>query len=108
MFLYEFDNQLPIKTLSGLVIATNYIRVVYGGRGAYVEFSPSQIIVQVLHTSDIKHYYYIELQTLDNVKVYLQKHCVSYADYLLNMYYITPVALQNFRRTQNRYRIAEV
>ena len=108
MFLYKFTNQLPIKTLSGLTVATNYIRVVYGGRGAYVEFSPTQMIGQALHATNIKHYYYTELRTLDGVMVYLQKHCVNYADYLLSMYYISPMFLQNFRRTQSKYRVVEV
>ena len=108
MFLYEFDNQLPIRTLSGFVVATNYTRIVYGGRGAYVEFSPTQMIGQALHATNIKHYYYTELRTTDDVMVYHQKHLVNYADYLFDMYYISPAFLQNFRRTQNSYRIAEV
>ena len=108
MFLYKFTDNLPIKTLSGLSVATNYTRIVYGGRGAYVEFSLSQIVQQSLHTTDIKHYYYVELRTLDGVMVYLQKHRVNYADYLLSMYYISPMFLQNFRRTQSKYRVVEV
>jgi hypothetical protein len=107
MFLYKFTDNLPIRTHSGLTVATNYSRIVYGGRGAYVEFSPFQMVEAALHATNIKHYYYTEFRTLDGIMVYLQKHCVNYADYLINKYYITPTALQNFERTQNRYRIVE-
>ena len=108
MFLYEFTNTLPIKTLSGLIVASNYVRIVYGGRGAYVEFSFEQVFTHLLTKSITPHYYFVEYRTSDNIMAYFQKHKVSYADYLPNMFYISPVFLQNFERTQKRYRVVEV
>ena len=110
MYLYEFANELPIRTHSGLEVATNYSRIVYGGRGAYVEFSFDQVVKTAIFESLTPHYYYREFFTRDSThaKVYYQRHRVNYADYIPNMFYISPIFLLNFKRTQNKYRVVEV
>ena len=98
MYRYEFVGERPIKTLSGLIIAEDFTRIVLGGRGAYVEFSGEQIYDVVLNKLDTHHYYYIEMVVDKNIKVYFQLHTVKYADYKVHMYYISPIYLQGFIR----------
>jgi hypothetical protein len=96
----------PVKTgiitkKSGLLIATNYVRVVHGGRGDYVEFERDQIVWgnttipkrQRWRLEDpnwIEKIFYVEHRTLDGVKIYDQKRTVNYADYKIGMIYISP------------------
>ena len=99
MYTYEFVEERPIKTLSGLVVANDFVRIVNGGRGAYVEFKGESLITSAFHIVSVKHFYYIEYATTDNVKAYFQLHKVSYADYLRGMWYISPIHLQGFKRS---------
>ena len=108
MYLYTFDGSLPIRTQNGVTIAHDYTRIVHGGRGAYVEFSRDQIIKESLYDPVVLHYYYKEYRTLDNVKVYCQHHLVSYADYQIGMYYVSPTFLKGFNNTGRKYRMVEV
>jgi hypothetical protein len=91
-------------TYSGTLIARGYTRVVFGGRGPYVEFSTEQIVQAALvvpelerwrFTSSNPHFYYWEYRSNDpsNVKVYLQRRLVDYADYRVGMWYISPFEL---------------
>lgn len=96
---WTFQN-INFYTLSGTHIATNYNRVVIGKRGPYIEFSPSSILHENIGITDVHRitnpiYYYVEYRTRDisNVKIYLQKKTVSYADYQTGMYYISPFDL---------------
>jgi hypothetical protein len=102
---YEFKGKLPIKTKSGLVVASSYSRIVHGGRGAYIEFHDSHIDKAVLIPVAQPHYYYDEYRTLDGIKVYHQIKQVSYADYQIGYWYITPTQLQDFI-VIGRYEIA--
>ena len=94
---------------SGTPIARNYIRVVIGDRGPYIEFTHEQLNHEALYIPEEQQYrvsnkncYYIELRSKDKsyVKVYLQKRTVKYADYLIGLYYISP-----FDLTSNVYPI---
>jgi hypothetical protein len=99
MYIYEFKGKKPIKTLSGLVIASDFTRVVLGNRGAYVEFGTEHINLDVMNIKAARHYFYTEYATTDGIKVYYQIHKVSYADYIPGMWYISPIHLQGFERT---------
>jgi len=87
-----------VYTKSSLLIADDYVRIVVGGRGSYVEFSTEQIIKdnivipadQAFRLLD-SNVYYDEYRTKDisNVKIYFQKRLVSYADYKVGMWYIS-------------------
>jgi hypothetical protein len=91
-------------TFSALKIADGYERIVIGKRGPYVEFNSKQILKNNLNVPKNCEYklknwwqnniYYVEYRTIeDNIKVYFQKKLVDYADYKLNMYYISPFDL---------------
>lgn len=94
-------NTIDLYTESKLKVATGYERIVIGKRGPYVEFSSPHILVKNLYIPDDQRYrvdsqttYYIEYKTVqDNVKVYLQKRTVDYADYLPGLWYISPFDL---------------
>ena len=97
---------IKFATMSGLVIANGYRRLVIGGRGAYIEFSDEHIEHLNLYVPDNEKYrfqsdwpskvFYFEYRTIDecNVKVYHQNQHVGYADYQPGMYYISPSDLQ--------------
>jgi hypothetical protein len=95
------------STKSGTPIAKNYVRVVIGDRGPYIEFTRDQINHDETHVPAEQQYrinhkgcYYIELRSNDDayVKIYVQKRIVKYADYKIGMYYISP-----FDLTSNLY-----
>jgi hypothetical protein len=85
-------------TKSGLPICDGFTRLVIGSRGAYLEFEKSHFLPENLYMPHdqkwrIKHEkcYYLEYRTKrDFVKIYYQRRCVSYADYLPGKFYISP------------------
>lgn len=88
-----------ICSSSGTLLARGYLRVVIGGRGAYIEFSPEQMALENLHIPHEQewrigsdHAFYIEYRSRDeaNVKVYEQRRTVTYADYQIGRFYIAP------------------
>jgi hypothetical protein len=99
MYRYEFKGERPIKTISGVVVASDFTRIVHGNRGAYVEFDTECINLDAMNIKAMRHYFYTEYATIDNIKVYFQLHKVSYADYLPGMWYISPIHLQGFERS---------
>lgn len=84
--------KMRFDTASGLHIATGYKRIVIGDRGAYVEFSPQQIVRENLHKPVQRHVYFTEWRSNDesNAMVYDQRRIVKYADYKVGLYYISP------------------
>lgn len=96
-------------TQSGALIAKNYVRVVIGDRGPYIEFTGKHINHEALRIPASQEWrrshrgcYYLELRSTDEsyVKVYLQKRTVKYADYIIGCYYISP-----FDLTSDKYPI---
>lgn len=98
MYKYVYTGERPITTKSGTAIATDFTRIVHGGRGAYIEFTIEQIFFMVLKRIHLHHYYYDEFVIDDIVKVYFQIHTVDYADYRVGYYYISPIYLKGFER----------
>lgn len=91
-----------LYTKSKLIIAYGYERVVIGERGPYIEINDKQIVLSSIKIPDNEFrridndlYYYIEYRSIDdcNVKVYFQKKTVTYADYKIGMFYISPELL---------------
>jgi len=91
---------MTFKTKSGILFANDYIRVVIGGQGTYIEFEQKQIVVE-LETEPGQEYRgvgkytnckYFWLRPLgdSSMKVYLQRGLVSYADYKVGKYYVSP------------------
>jgi hypothetical protein len=88
-----------VYSSSGTLLARGYARLVIGGRGAYIEFAPDQMVMDNLHIPQgqewrlqSEHAYYLEHRSRDeaNVKVYEQRRTVGYADYRIGMFYIAP------------------
>ncbi len=93
------DRTSSLRSDSGLLLATGYNRIVFGGRGMYVEFSESQIEMMNIHIPVNQLYrltdlriYYVEFRSCDvsSVKVYYQVKTVAYADYKIGLFYISP------------------
>lgn len=102
----EFHHNL-INLVDGETRGFN--RIVVGDRGPYVEFLPGQIDTKDIHIPEKelwrlhdRRVYYIEFRTrgIENVMVYYQLRTVSYADYKIGMFYISPydLYLTNGRR----------
>ena len=93
---------VPLETVSGTVIANGYNRIVIGDYGSFIEISPSQILMDKLHVREgqtyriedpryaehVKYLWYTANDWSD-VKVYLQKRTVEYADYKPGMIYVS-------------------
>ena len=97
------DSSIKFYTKNGLLLANGYTRIVIGGRGAYIEFSPDSIVYDNIcvpkhaeHKLTMSLTYYHEYRSLDDcfVKLYSQKMKVSYADYEVGMWYISPTDLK--------------
>lgn len=89
----------------GTLFATGYNRVVHGGRGDYIELEKEQILLPLFskfgndienETPDI-YYWWLYPKNHPEVKVYLQKKTVKYADYIIGKYYISPDLLKDFK-----------
>lgn len=83
-----------IFTREDIPIARDYVRVVHGQRGSYVEFSVDQMNPDRLSIPMNTEWrifsrdaYYVEYRC-GSVKVYFQKREVKYADYKIGMYYV--------------------
>lgn len=97
---------IPLYFVDGIQFASDYIRIVHGGRGDYVEFRFDHIIIPV--TSKFGNQIPIELPTSEdlfyywltpvgrNEKIYLQNKEVAYADYKIGLCYIEPSLLKPF------------
>ena len=92
--------KIKVYTVDGEYIANDYERVVYGGRGAYVEFNDLQLIRTNMYVPKKQSWrmdnpewnskvYYDEYRTKEgHIKVYHQKRLVDYADYKVGYWYI--------------------
>ena len=86
-------------SVSSTLLAVGFVRIVLGGRGAYLEFSREHMQMGNLHIPEDQKWrltndmaYYIEYRSHDeaNVKIYHQKRPVDYADYKVGLFYISP------------------
>lgn len=91
-------------TRYGLKIAVGYNRIVYGGRGPYIEFDERHLRFKNLFIPQDSIWrihsnkaFYVEYRSVcpSYVKVYFQKKPVRYADYKIGLYYISPFDLEN-------------
>ena len=86
-------------SVNGTLLARGYTRLVIGGRGAYLEFTPGQMVMENLSIPRDQEWrlqsenaYYLEHRSRDAayVKVYEQRRMVGYADYKIGLFYIAP------------------
>ena len=101
----EGNDHTRFETKTGLHVATGYTRIVIGGKGPYIEFLPGQLVWENLHIPDEEKHrkehpwkdrvYYAEWRTKNEsrVKVYEQIRPVDYADYRIDLLYISPFDL---------------
>jgi len=101
---HDGDPAMKLYTRNGLLVATGYLRVEFGGRGPYLEFTESEMQKDNLHlvpavlkkgvgySREVRHHYFHEYRTNDpaNVLVYLQRKTVKYANYKLGFWYVSP------------------
>lgn len=93
----------PIYSFDNTIISNGYNRIVVGDYGAFIEFDENQACIENYKIKEGQEYRiedkkyskyvkYIWLTAKDNsdVKIYLQKKKVSYADYRPKMYYVSP------------------
>ena len=96
---------IPVYFKDGTLFASDYIRIVHGGRGDYMELKKEDIVVKLkshfiqelpknLPTTESYYYYYLE-PIGRTEKVYWQNRKVKYADYKIGLFYIDP-KLVNF------------
>lgn len=97
---------IPLYFLDGVLFAEDYIRVVHGGRGDYVELKKENIKVELISKFNYKlpstisdePFYYYWLVPINRIeKIYWQIKTVKYADYKSGLYYISPELLMTFK-----------
>ncbi len=95
----------PLYFKDGIQFASNYIRIVHGDRGKYIELNKSQILIQLKSKFNQQlpdkvsneQFFYYWLMPIDRTeKIYWQIKTVNYADYKPGLYYISPSLLQSF------------
>lgn len=96
------DQKVFLK--DGALFASGFIRVVHGGRGDYVEFEKDNILLPLdsLYGNDVSketsfYYYWMYPAGHKDVKVYFQQKTVKYADYKVELYYVSPDLFLNFK-----------
>jgi len=110
MNIYEYVGEKGdlVFTKAGIAIAYRFIRIVHGGRGAYVEIPNDKIILQNLYLPEGQEWrignidvYYVEMRSMceTNAKLYFQQKTVEYADYKIGCWYVSPRDLQDFEVT---------
>ena len=98
---YLFEN-FPTykKELPDNILLNGYTEYVIGNHGVYIEFSEDNLKLPLEITKgeeyrlnndyyNIKYFYYNPCG-YEKIKVYLQKNIVSYADYKIGFYYVSP------------------
>lgn len=89
----------------GTLFANEFVRVVHGERGDYVEFTEEQILPKLkyklgdkpIFNNKVIYYFWMYPYKHKDVKVYQQLKTVGYADYKIGMYYVSPTAFKDFK-----------
>ena len=97
------DIDFKIYSLNNTLISNGYNRIVIGDYGAFIEFGKSQVVKSNLkvksgqeyrinnpkYSENVK-YYWLTPNDNSDMKVYYQKKTVSYADYMVDMFFVSP------------------
>lgn len=99
----ESNKTIPLYSACGTLISNGFERIVIGDYGAFVEISPKDMCLDNITCKKGQEYRYLDEHYAKNVKylwlttkdvsdckIYHQKKRVNYADYLPDMYYISP------------------
>lgn len=96
IFNIDGDSSVNLESKSGTIIAKGYNRIVIGDYGASIEITKEQIYKNALCVKKGEEYRY-----KSDCKIYFQQKRVSYADYKVGMFYISPYELNTIKnRTQ--------
>jgi len=90
----------PVYFKDGTFFANDYIRIVHGKRGKYMELLKDQIKIKLKPKYNCElpnniignepfYYYWLEPENRTE-KIYWQARLVNYADYKIGLYYISP------------------
>lgn len=92
------------KLKDGTTFAIDYVRVVVGGMGPYIEFKAEHIVVPLKTQPGQEYrghgkyqavkYFWLTPADGPTIKVYHQRGKVNYADYKVGLYYVDPNELQ--------------
>jgi hypothetical protein len=93
------DASTQFRTLSGLLFAVGYQRIVFGDRGPYIEFTSDQIRCELRRHFDNElppdsYYEWLDTPDCARAKVYRQVRTVKYADYRTGLFYVDPSLLR--------------
>jgi hypothetical protein len=103
--ILKIDGDLDFKIYSkeGTLISNGYNRIVIGDYGAFIEFNKEQIVKENIiikkgeeyrindekYSDKIKYFWLTAIDDSD-IKIYYQQKTVSYADYIPNVFYVSP------------------
>ncbi|MBU2652555.1 MAG: hypothetical protein KKA81_16645 [Bacteroidetes bacterium] len=92
--------EVGLITQAGETVCRGFTRVVIGDRGPYLEFSREQALLDRFSVPKNQQYrltpawkdkvYYVEYRTPSGVMIYEQLRTVSYANYKVGMFYVSP------------------
>lgn len=98
----ENGDVITLRTMRGTPIMQGYDRIVIGDYGAFLETTPDKMMRKYIRIKDGQEFRmndpqfsnckYIWMTATDDsdVKIYFQKHSVSYADYIPGRIYVSP------------------
>jgi len=100
-FKNDINSKYPLYTLDNTLIAKAYDRLVVGDYGAFIEIDEEDInkenlIIQkgqeyrLLEKYKNVKYLWLTAKDTSGIKIYHQKNIVTYADYRIGKYYISP------------------
>jgi hypothetical protein len=100
-FCLEGDFNCELYDLKGNKISNGYNRIVIGDYGAFIEIDVDHMLTNNLKVASGQEYRFTEryknvkyhwycLKNNEDIKIYYQRHTVSYADYKIDMFYIAP------------------
>ena len=98
----QLDPNKPLYSIDGQLLANKFDRIVIGDYGAYIEYDLKDVPegvtyslakgeeyrVQPYWRNRVKYIWYTDL--IGNIKIYWQLKTVSYADYKVKKFYISP------------------
>ena len=101
------DLKYSIYTKKNVLIATGYNRIVIGDYGAFIEFDKSQLVKEnvkikkgqeyrinnSVYNENVK-YIWLTAKDTSDIKIYFQQKTVTYADYKIGFFYVSPYEIK--------------
>jgi hypothetical protein len=101
------NKNFKLYSIEETLISNGYNRIVIGDYGAFIEFDRNQVILdniiipnsQKYRIEDKKYkknvkYIWLTAKDTSNIKIYQQIKKVSYADYKIGMFYVSPYEIK--------------